>query len=493
MACGAPDVREPAYQVSRSFGAVSTAGLAPRFAHAVPAAFTIAAAALVVTLAAAALAAAAEPFATAAVSLATTALPFAAATTEPAAVGLATTTLAEPTAAVALAAASRAEPATAIAIAAAALALAAAALAEPAAAIVIAAAAIAIAAAAAATEPFPATADAAAAIGAFPATAAGRHLRGQGLPADGGLGVQFERGLSHCDVWRHRRLARLGGDRLEPAFQKFALLQRGHLQLGHLQCHDHAQHVHGALPALCTEAVLPAGGCPAPQNLQSRALPSTLRAPRPAAASRLPARSSPRIVCPALLAPSAVRVHLQPAAELGHVQRHKHVRHVLRALLSPSPNLCSPALSPAPCEHRARARSPPPACRRHAQLAAHREPCLRPRQWASAFNQPLSWDTRRVTHMRNMFYVRCYPRPDPASVQSRPHPPASSHTRSGALVHAVGRRLTPPGPQLAPHRLPCLRPRQDATTFNQPLSWDTSGVTDMSYMFQVHSPAALPP
>ena len=234
-----------------------------------------------------------------------------------------------------------------------------------------------------------------------------------------------------------------------------------------------------------------APGCPAPQNLQSRALPSTLRAPRPAAASRLSARSSPRIVCPALLAPSAVRVHLQPAAELGHVQRHKHVRHVLRAPLTVPKSAVPPSHLHDACT--ARARSPPPACRRHAQLAAHREPCLRPRQWASAFNQPLSWDTRRVTHMRNMFYVRCSPRPDPASLCSRAHPPASSRTRSGALLHAVGRRLTPPGPQLAPHRLPCLRPRQDAITFNQPLSWDTSGVTDMSYMFQVHSPAALPP
>ena len=54
MAAGAPGLREPAYAVSRSFGAVATAGLAA-LAHAVPAAFAIAAAALVVAIAAAAL------------------------------------------------------------------------------------------------------------------------------------------------------------------------------------------------------------------------------------------------------------------------------------------------------------------------------------------------------------------------------------------------------------------------------------------------------
>jgi hypothetical protein len=47
--------------------------------------------------------------------------------------------------------------------------------------------------------------------------------------------------------------------------------------------------------------------------------------------SRLPARTSPpRIACPPF--DSAVRVGLQQAAELRHLQRHRHERHVLRAL-----------------------------------------------------------------------------------------------------------------------------------------------------------------
>eukprot|EP00964_Phaeocystis_antarctica_P042958 scaffold24634_cov63-Phaeocystis_antarctica.AAC.1 len=46
--------------------------------------------------------------------------------------------------------------------------------------------------------------------------------------------------------------------------------------------------------------------------------------------SRLPRRPSPRIACPRF--DSAVRVCVQPAAELRHVQRHGHARHVRGAL-----------------------------------------------------------------------------------------------------------------------------------------------------------------
>ena len=40
-------------------------------------------------------------------------------------------------------------------------------------------------------------------------------------------------------------------------------------------------------------------------------------------------------------------------------------------------------------------------------------PACDPRQNAHAFNQPLSWDTSGVTHMGDMFAVRCSPRPVP--------------------------------------------------------------------------------
>ena len=56
---------------------------------------------------------------------------------------------------------------------------------------------------------------------------------------------------------------------------------------------------------------------------------------------------------------------------------------------------------------------------------------------------------------------------------------------------------TPPHP---PACLPACRPssyaslstRQSASAFNQPLSFDTSSVTDMEWMFHVRSARALP-
>jgi len=53
--------------------------------------------------------------------------------------------------------------------------------------------------------------------------------------------------------------------------------------------------------------------------------------------------------------------------------------------------------------------------------------------------------------------------------------------------------LLPPGPHLAPHRMPLPSTRQEARKFNQPLSLDTSKVTDMLGMFHVRSARALAP
>eukprot|EP00964_Phaeocystis_antarctica_P027854 scaffold15707_cov63-Phaeocystis_antarctica.AAC.4 len=141
-----------------------------------------------------------------------------------------------------------------------------------------------------------------------------------------------------------------------------------------------------------------------------------------------------RSVCvpPSLLprsAPLALYHHvkLQPAAELRHVQRHKHVRHVLRAC--PAPNLQS---SPSPARCLRRGRLPPAA----------------PRPDAHAFNQPLSFDTSSVTDMGYMFRVRSSPCPAP-NLQSRP------------LLHAactaVARHLPPPDPYTSPCTIPFFR------------------------------------
>ena len=79
------------------------------------------------------------------------------------------------------------------------------------------------------------------------------------------------------------------------------------------------------------------------------------------------------------------------------------------------------------------------------------------------FNADISgWDTSRVTEMASMFIVRCYPRVLPSSLQPDTLFPAR-------CVHtALARRLPPPGPQPAPHRVPLLatlgRPRRPSTS-----------------------------
>ena len=180
------------------------------------------------------------------------------------------------------------------------------------------------------------------------------------------------------------------------------------LELGHLPRDGHDLHVWRAL--------LPT---PCPPIRPRSPLPGTLRACRdrpPPPASRPAARPAPRVLC---LRPSAARVRLQPAPELGHLERHVHAQYVLRALPPHAP--CPPNLQShlSLCTlHAHRARSPPPAPR--PAHSPHRTVCpaCDPRQEARAFNQPLSWDTSGVTDMRGMFDVRCSPRPIPA-----PQPP----------------------------------------------------------------------
>ena len=48
-------------------------------------------------------------------------------------------------------------------------------------------------------------------------------------------------------------------------------------------------------------------------------------------------------------------------------------------------------------------------------------------------------------------------------------------------------------PHLAAHRMPALSTRQETRAFNQPLSFDTSKVTEMYGMFQVRPARALLP
>ena len=97
------------------------------------------------------------------------------------------------------------------------------------------------------------------------------------------------------------------------------------------------------------------------------------------------------------------------------------------------------------------------------------------------FNADISnWDTSSVTTMRQMFRVRSAR----AKVESGP-------TRATATVAATQR---PYASRAAPLPAWHARPstRQEASAFNQPLSFDTSKVTNMGYMFHVRSARSCP-
>ena len=123
-----------------------------------------------------------------------------------------------------------------------------------------------------------------------------------------------------------------------------------------------------------------------------------------------------------------------------------------------------------------------------------------------SFNADVSaWDTSGVTDMSSMFEV-CSP---PCTLPSTAHRKPSCHDAFETSSRLPGR--TPPrivhvactfAPPL-PHALPYLAPhftphaplvtRQGAYMFNQPLSFDTSSVTDMSSMFEVRPARASRP
>ena len=158
--------------------------------------------------------------------------------------------------------------------------------------------------------------------------------------------------------------------------------------------------------------------------------------PRP---SRLPARtSSPRIACPPF--DSAARVGLQPAAELRHLQRHDHGLHVQRALRAcPWPPSPEPGLFPvlhAACRAATTPQALPPPGSHLSFPASHALPSTR--QYASAFNQPLSFDTSSVTNMWNMFWVRSARALGPQPFESRGPcmPTLPPRTLSPASRHA---------------------------------------------------------
>ena len=101
---------------------------------------------------------------------------------------------------------------------------------------------------------------------------------------------------------------------------------------------------------------------------------------------------------------------------------------------------------------------------------------LSTRQRASAFNQPLVWDTSKVNTMQWMFYV-CSARAHTTSHPTHPTPPS---------------RRPRPAPRPLIACPPCdSRQGHGISAFNQLLSFDTSSVTNMVEMFRVRSAPAL--
>eukprot|EP00964_Phaeocystis_antarctica_P139066 scaffold103768_cov51-Phaeocystis_antarctica.AAC.4 len=137
----------------------------------------------------------------------------------------------------------------------------------------------------------------------------------------------------------------------------------------------------------------------------------------------------------------------------------------------------APNLRPSPSLHAVRTTIAPTALSPPGpRLTPHRMTSLAARQGASAFNQPLGFDTSSVTDMSGMFYVRAL------APNLRPSP--SLHASRTTIAPTA---LSPPGPRLTPLRMTSLATRQDASAFNQPLGFVTSSVTDMSYMFTVRA------
>ena len=103
-------------------------------------------------------------------------------------------------------------------------------------------------------------------------------------------------------------------------------------------------------------------------------------------------------------------------------------------------------------------------------------------QEASVFNQPLSLDTSSVTDMKYMFSV----------CSARALSPMPMRAFACTLLHAL--LPTAALSHLPASRLVCpFFTRQGASSFNQPLSLDTSKVTDMGIMFYVRFARASPP
>jgi len=102
------------------------------------------------------------------------------------------------------------------------------------------------------------------------------------------------------------------------------------------------------------------------------------------------------------------------------------------------------------------------------------------RQFADAFNQPLSFDTSSVTDMGYMFHVRFRLRLLPT------FPSCVGHTHAARAADSPFPLCHISVPRVSLFRVPpFVWTRQGAAVFNQPLSFHTCSVTEMYAMFEV--------
>ena len=191
----------------------------------------------------------------------------------------------------------------------------------------------------------------------------------------------------------------------------------------------------------------------------------------------LPAsRPTPRPTSSALLSDSAACEGVQPAAELRHVPRHGHALHAQGAL-------CSRVLRPqTPVE---------PSLARY--MRGHR-PADHPPRLPGRPPQPrIVWppfDSAGSEGIQPTAKLRHVPRHrNGRNAQGAPRLYPAPGFQSSLSLHAACAATAPS----ATSRIVCLlSTRQQAEEFNQPLSFDTSKVTTMEEMFEVHSTRALP-
>ena len=248
-------------------------------------------------------------------------------------------------------------------------------------------------------------------------------------------------------------------------------------QLGHLRRQRYEAHAYGALsPAPC----FPICSCALSPACNAACTPQLIRRRRHTA-TRLPSCSPLPTCSPAPFTTYALCATLDRTREPSTSRSLAGTPPASRtcARCFPCQLSCAALPAPSPLMRTLVGRTAPPRCGPHTVCA--------PACATLGSTRTTSTSPSAGTRLASQTCARCFSCAAPCvppNLQSRPVP-------SARCVH------TPPHPS-RPRPLPCSAytartpsacdPRQAAHAFNQPLSWDTSNITDMSQMFQARSP-----